>query len=831
MRTLLFGALAGLLLSLLRAPLGLDLLQIPAVDGHTALGVRALALFVIGGGVLASVHSALTTRLLFGVLLGYAGHGLLLGASWAPGSRLGLALTALAGLALLVWIARGLREDPQPAQEAPAPAAGFGEMLGHALAGAGLAVGLELVARHLRLHGGQLSADDSVFGSVLLALLLVGAAAFGWIARRPAWRSFAPGVLLAAAGASLYLSLHSLARLTETGGLRAYVHSFGLDLAGHGTPAYDALLAASFFVAPAFVIGAALCALEGRKRIFALLLGAAAGLCFVPELFETAADTASSEKHTFAAQFITIASITAVLGGACALLCLPGKPSLRRWLAISLALLCGLPAATIEVAQQSVLAPWRRQPTLPYLYFDTPAGLLTVEGPMQPPGSSPLLNKMVTLERRVLVPGPESTRGDLARIDLALGQLSKEAAERKDKRALVVGQLTPLIARRLSDAGFAEIDRSAAWWAGMERVERELFDTLAPPAGQRLAPAAARERIAAGQYDFVLVPQSSGDVAHLARLDVPARSLLVVWIDAGCPAAASDLGEEVLICAQGMDQPSIARVVHGRGSPADEPLGPQFLQSGAPARSPLPLCWIAQREDLRVDAARARLFERFAAAARGTPEEPLVRGLSAVYSAQVSSSPFDSEAERFELPQEALVLLRDAALARKPNGFVTQLWEWTALVLAQKRWIPQLYEHVEPLAKAWAPWPALERMLARADGESLEFENARKRLETLRETGQARDPGYWIELGNTEEQLEHSAQAIACWRKSCELAPGHPIATRKLAMALVRAGDPEGKQLVERILKANPKDIELQTFAGDGPYPPPKKGYEPPGGH
>ncbi len=831
MRTLLFGALAGLLLSLLRAPLGLDLLEIPAVEGHTALGMRALALLLIAGCLLSSVHSAVTTRMLFGALLGYAGHGLLLGTNHAPGSRLALLLTALAGLALLCWLARGLPAAQQPAASEPEPGAGFGEMLGFLIAGAGLAIGLELVARHLRLHGGQLAADDSVFGSVLLALFLVGAAAFGWIARLPRWRRYAPGVLLSAAGAALFVSLHSLTALTGSSGLRAYVHSFGLDLAQHGTPAYDALLAASFFVAPAFAIGAALRALEGRKRIFALLLGASAGLCFVPELFETAADTASSEKHTFAAQYLAIASILAVLGAACALLCLPGKPSLSRWLAISLALVCGVPAATIDVSQQSVLAPWRRQASLPYIYFDTPEGLLTVEGPLQPPGSSPLLNKRVTLERRVLVPGPEGTRGDLARTDLALGQLSKEASERKDKRALIVGQLTPLLARRLADSGFAEIDRSAAWWAAMQRVEHELFDTLAPPAGERLEPAAARKRIDAGRYDLVLVPQTGGDVARLASLSVPEKTLLVVWIDAGCLAAASELGQQVLVCALGLDQPSVAIVVHGRGSAEGEAYPPQFLRSGAPAGAPTPLAWISQREDLRVDSARARLFGRFAAAAQGTPDEALARGLSAVYAAQTSSSPFDSEAERFELPAEALTLLREAALARKPNGFVAQLWEWTALVLAEKRWIPQLYENVEPLAQKWAPWPALERMLARADGESLEFQSAWKRLDALRGTEQARDPNYWLELGNVEEQLEHGAPAIDCWRKACEIGPGHPAATRKLAMALVRAGDPEGKPLVERILKANPRDIELKAFAGDGPYPPPKKGYEPLGPH
>ena len=63
MRTLLFGALSGLLLSLLRAPLGLDLFQIPAVEGHVALGIRALALVVIAGAVLSNVYSSVRARM------------------------------------------------------------------------------------------------------------------------------------------------------------------------------------------------------------------------------------------------------------------------------------------------------------------------------------------------------------------------------------------------------------------------------------------------------------------------------------------------------------------------------------------------------------------------------------------------------------------------------------------------------------------------------------------------------------------------------------------------------------------------------------------------
>jgi hypothetical protein len=769
--------------------------------------------------------------MLLGVLAGYAGHGLLLGPSWAPGSRFGLVLCALIGLVLLVWIARGLGEDQKQDTYADDPATGFGEMLGYFIAGAGLAAGFELLARHLRLHGTQLSADDSVFGSVLLLLLCVGSAAFGWIARIGLWRRSAAGVLLAGAGAGLFISLHALAAVTDQGGLRGYLHPFGLDLSLHGTPPYDALLACSFFVAPALAIGAALRALGGRKRIFALLLGAAAGLCLVPELFETAADMSANDKYTYAAQFLTLTSLAAVCGAAVALLCLPGKPSIARWLAISLALGCATPAALTTVTQQSVLAPWQRQPVLPYIYFDTPAGLLTVEGPIQPPGSSPLLNKMVTLERRTLVPGPEGTRGDLMRIELALGQLAPEAWQRTDKRALLVGQLTPLIARRLADSGFAEIDRSAAWWKTMERVERELFTTLAQPKGERLDPSEARKRIDAGKYDLVLVPRAGGDMPRLADLELPARTLLVVWIDAASPAAASALGDQVLISALGLEEPVVALVVHGHAAAEGEAFPPQFLRSGSPLRSPVPLAWLSKHTDERTDRARARLFERFASAAQGTPDEALARGLAAIYSAQARSSPFDSPAERFELPEGALGLLREAALARKPNGFVTQLWEWTAEVLAEKRWIPKVYEYVEPIAKAWAPWPTLERVLARADAESLEFESARQRLEALREGAQARDPLFWLEFANVEEQLERPADAIAAWRKCCELQPDQPLATRKLALALVRAGDPEGKGLVEKLLLSSPRDEELRVFAGPGPYPPPKKGYEPVGGH
>lgn len=829
MRTLVIGVLAGALLSLLRAPAGLDLLQLPAVEAHTAFGVRALALLVIAGGLLCGLRAAITPLFLAGATLGFAAHGLLLAGAWSPQSRLALVLVALAGLVLLGLLARSWHAtQSEPAAHEPAPAPNFGEMLGLALAGAGLAAGLELLARHARLHGTQLSTDDALFGSVLLALLFVGALAFGWLARLGRWRLQAPALLLAGAGAALFLGLRSVRALTGNAGLREYVHAFGLDLSSHGTPRYDALVAASFFVAPAFLIGAALDGASGRKRIFALLLGASGGIGLLPALFPDVRAAGVLEQHTYAAQYLTLASLASVAGASFALLCLPGKPSPGRWIALCAAAACALPAALIKVEPQNVLAPWTRTPVMPYTAFEIAEGLVTVEGPLQPPSASPLLNKQVTLARRTLVGPAERTRYDLVRLDLALGQLSGEKRARKDLRALIVGQLTPVLSHRLVHSGFAAVDRSAAWFTAMDAIERQLFSAGEPlPAGEVLAPEEAESRLTAGRYDLVYVPAASGDAPALGRLDVPESTLLVVWLDAASPLAARALAPRLLVAALGLEFPSVALVVHGRTGAENEPLGPQFLAAGAPLAATLPLRAQSLRESERDDAARSALFERLALAARGGPDELLARGLAAVYAGQSFSSPFDKPAERFELPAEALVDLRQAALARRPNAFVTQMWEWLAEVLAEKRWIPQLYENLEPLAKAWAPWPKLEQMLARADAESLDFAGAKKRLDALRDGTLAKDAGLWRQIGDVELQLEHAHEAVLAWRKALELEPEDRATRRKLAMQLVREGDPEGKPLVEELLRANPKDVELEPFRGAGPYPEAKKGFEP----
>jgi hypothetical protein len=50
--------------------------------------------------------------------------------------------------------------------------------------------------------------------------------------------------------------------------------------------------------------------------------------------------------------------------------------------------------------------------------------------------------------------------------------------------------------------------------------------------------------------------------------------------------------------------------------------------------------------------------------------------------------------------------------------------------------------------------------------------------------------------------------------------PGRRDAERRLAIALVRAGDPSGRERVRDLLLDDPDDDELRVYLGNGPYPP-----------
>src|SRR5207247_5989876 len=131
-------------------------------------------------------------------------------------------------------------------------------MLGLFVAGGGVAVALESVARHVRLFGAGLAQDDTVFGAVLLLLVAFGAAAFGWIAARPSARRLSFPLLLGASAVAAFASLSVINGINDTRGFDRFLRRWRLDTSFHGTLGADALISAACFIVPAFALGASL---------------------------------------------------------------------------------------------------------------------------------------------------------------------------------------------------------------------------------------------------------------------------------------------------------------------------------------------------------------------------------------------------------------------------------------------------------------------------------------------------------------------------------------------------------------------------------------------
>jgi Flp pilus assembly protein TadD len=621
-------------------------------------------------------------------------------------------------------------------------------------------------------------------------------------------------LMLAAAALALYGSLSMQMRTATLLPLREYLSSFGLDLSQHGTLPYDALLAASVFVLPAFALGTSLRLLSCGRAQAALMLGGSLGMLLTLKVGDFSA--AGTDTQTFAMQWMPLAAGLTGAGALLALLSLSSSGSAGRWLQIAFALVCMLPIAMVEISPRAVLAPWSRTPIAPYQLRETPAGLMTVEGPLLP-DSITGSTKQLTLERRVLVPGLEFIPDELSMLDASIALLTPESQTQRARRVLLIGQLTPLRARRLKDAGIAAIDRSASWWQAMEALEQEYFGEQAKPAGSILAPGDALKAIEAGQYTLVIVPPVRGIAPQLNVPTLPAQTTLVVWLDSATPLRGGSEPGLLHWAPSKIDQPLLARIFGAHAHQAC--VLPGGLSSGSPG-----LGRLMQREWERGTGARADNFRRV----RAAQDSALTRGLEQLYAAQQRSSPFENTAESFELPEPALEQLRQAALEGSPSPSLRVLWEELGLVIAGKRWIPQLYEALEPLAKRHAPWPELELQLAIADAESLEFESAAARLRPLRSNFE-RNPEYWRELGKIQEQLGEAADSVYSFRQALNLRPGDHDLERRLAFQLVRAGDPEGQRLVLELLQEHPDDEELKLFSGSGPYPPPKRGYSPQG--
>ncbi|MFN0243767.1 MAG: tetratricopeptide repeat protein [Planctomycetota bacterium] len=806
MRTLLNAAIVGALLSMMRVPLGVDLTQWAAVDPRAAYGVRALALLLAALGTWNA--RGVRTGWFAALALGFAVHALLVARVWSPASVTELWIVWVLAVPALLW-PRSASETP-PQIDEPRPR--LLEMFGLAICGGGVALVLEGVARHLRLFGAGLAQDDSLFALVLVAWIAIGALSFGWLAASTRPGGIALPVCLALAAAGGYASFRVVTSIATSRGLDTYIRRFNLDTSLHGMWKYDALLAASCFVVPALLIGAALSGSKRRERWSSPVLGAAVGVFLVPAILARDPGAVADERELFSAHLIPIGTLTAVAGAVVAIFAHMSSTARARGIALAPLLAAALLPAFVRVDAQFVLAPWRVMPVIPDLVFESPAGLITIE-----PTRGGLAQ--ATLDRRAITPDTETADDDVQRLMLSVDALPSAVRVRPALRVLLVGQLTPIRSVALLDVGAGSVDRTGAWWESMPRIEAALFGATALPPGEIVAPADARRRIADGRYDLVLALPVEGDAPVPVNLDVPNTTTLVAWAFLDQPLPRRDFGQHVMLYADGLESPTMALLRNAGATPSAEPTSPLIVDPGTPVRTPTPFEWLGLRKFERTHRAHTLAAQRFANAAHGTLDQDLTAGMASFYAAQVHSSQFETREQQTELPADCLELFRSTALARTPNVFVRKLWEELAEILVGKRWIEEIFRYVQPIAERYAPWPTLEFALARAEIEALDASSARARLEQL-SRAHPLQPQYTYWLGRVQRDGGDLVGAAHSWRRVRELAPDDSVVRRELAIVLLRLGEPEGRRLAEEILRASPDDEEMQALLEGREYVP-----------
>lgn len=877
MRSLLIGFFSGLVLSALRAPAGVELLQLPATSAGAAMAFRAGAFLVIAVGLLLGTRRSgerfsplwmltgaavgyplhglfgdsasplfdqLATSLLFVVLLvaGHRGRGpearpnklrlLLLGLAgvcgWfliEPDPALGhgkAVFTALVGAFAIAVVGRSTTtpaDETQDAAERPAN----GTLFGIAIGGAGVAILVEGLARHLRLLGGGLSADDSVFGAVFLALALFGAVAFGRLVKETSRTLLTRGVLFGLAGLTAWGTFRVLGNFADPRGIDIFVRNAGLDSSFHGTLFYDALLAGPVLVLPAFLVGTLVALHRTPQELGALLVGAAGGLVVAPHLlvFEAVDGEVITQSHSAA---LALFGGTIAAGGA--IVSFLGTAQLttpQRLIGCVLAVvgiaLCRFP----EREAIPILSPWLLRTPIAELVADTPTGLVTIELDVEGV-------RVATLDRRDLTPRTKDVAADRRRFELAW-QMLGELEEDTGPRVLLVGQLDPGRALHLLDLGASSVDRTSSWFASMDLLEHWLFEgNRGWVPGEVLAPGEARARLAKGRYDLVLVPPVLGDAPTTRNLASPAETTAVVWLDGGTGIETQHFGQIVLATAPVLRELQVAvvrgpevearRLEGGQGSPG-------FLLAGEPVGR-LPVLELLQlREPQRPDRQRARLAERFAAAER-TPG--LAAGLAAHFGAQRQSSPFSDPVEAIEVSEEACERFAEAASAPEPDGLTIEVIEALAFVLGRQRKVEEIDRYLAGPAERHAPWPALDVALGLAALEFLDPELALEHLERAHSAFPG-TPESLAMLAEAQSQTGDDAGAVVSLERAQAQMPGLHALERRLAIAWVRAGDPRGPDAVRAALAIHPGDQELLDHSGAGPYPPPPPGHHTLAGH
>ena len=888
MRSFLIGLFAGILLSALRAPVGLELLQVPAPSAGALMAYRAAAMLVVALGLilgLKSVSSTLSPALLIlGTTTGHLLHWQLNGVESPHAMQLVLSLLAVTLLvaghaggsdvrprkgrivlllfaALIGWflIDKGFPqghgeavlvgfaglislaivgkctgpdqapEEPERDESGRLPTGGLS---GIAVCGAGIALALEGMMRNARLLGGGLPADDSVFGTAFLVFAFVSAIAFTRNIKSTGGTGLAKAIVGSCTALAVILTLRSLFNLASNRGLDLYLKGadgnlgswlpftdMTLDMSSNGMIEYNLAIAGPLLVLPGFLAGAMVGLSRKPVELAALLVGASGGLALIPHLlaFQLGTDGTLEESTSSA-----VAMYGAVLAGIGAILLVftgPGLSRTQRLVGGVAAVAAILTGQFASVPKITVLSPWAKRIVVADLSHDIPAGLVTIE-----PG--PEDQSIATLNRRPLTPNRSETPLAVARIRQSWAMLG-ELEEGAKPRVLFVGQLDPARALALVDLGAGSIDRTASWSEAMGILEQKLFDGRPSWfAGDILSPASARARLAAGDYDLVIVPAVRGGTPTTRNLASPKDTTVVVWFDAGAAVAHQHMGQEVLVSAPGLTDLFVA-VARGPQVEAAVSRSGWGTLRRLPVSDPLPpvpmMTTLNLRPERREDFHRSRFADRLAAAEL-TPG--LGAGLSTHFHAQKPSSPFASAVEGIELLDEASQKFSEAASGAEPSALAVELIETLAYLFRAQRGAEEIDKFLMLPAERHAVWPALEYALAQASLEFLEPEAAVESLTRVHAAGYATLDSLAM-LADAQTQVGDHHGAATSLDQALALAPHHPKLERRRAMCLARAGDDRATDALRHALEENPDDEELKRFLDVAPLPAPPAGYHP----
>jgi hypothetical protein len=880
MRSFLIGFYSGLVISALRAPLGLELLQVPGTTASAAMAYRAAALLVVAIGLILGIGRTRSTFsptwLLVGTAAGYEAHwqlvstpspilvqlvfSLLLVVLLVAGHRGGpdtrpnkLRIIALASAALGGWflLSGGFPQSHaaaigcglvgtyciaivgrftavEQAEEAPGDRPPTGGLSAIAICGAGLAILAEGLARHLRLLGAGTLEDDSIYGTVFLGLGAFGAISFGRLFQKRRSTVMARGCAAALSGLSAWAAFRVLTNLASPRGLDLYVRQFEAvgfdwDLSIHGLWKYDMVVAAPILVICTFLCGTVIALHRRPIELAALLIGAGAGLVLSPGLleYEWSAEADKLPMLLSSSNSASMALFGGLVAAGGALLVFLTATDLGKAPRLLGCIVAFGGIALCRFPQQEaieILSPWEQRAPQPVWTLDTPEGFLTVELAGRD-------EAFATLNRNAITPRPDDVRADLFMIAQSFEMLGERSEDQEGPKVLFVGQLDPNRALLMSDLGAARIDRTASWHKSMAALEHRLFGSKPRWfAGEILDLAEARAALDRGEYDLVVVPAIEGDAPTTRNLASPEATTVVVWLDAAGGIEDQFLGEHVLTTVDRLEKMYLGLA---RG-PQVEDLrlaaghrGPAFLKAGDPRPGMPAIELLSMHKPQRRDARQALVARRLAEAERSPG---IAEGLAIHFGAQVRSSPFESSELQVELDPDAAKRFSEAASGEAPSLLEIEVIETLAYLLTAQRKVEEIDRFITRPASKHEPWAALEVALGQASLEFLEPEAAVENLQRAHRAW-AGTALSWAMQAEAEQQAGEDKAAAISLERALGMEPGNHEIERRLAIAWKRAGDPRGEQALREALAHHPEDPQLLAHEGSGPYPAPPAGY------